>query len=138
MKSNSFLSHAFSDTRSLRVSYADCSVCKSGYSPSLAYTCTRCSEPRQRGLVVIVAVATMLAVCGLGALSAYLLSTNVGDGAKTCIHHGMFRVVPLQGLKNVIIVWQVLTQVSCATGTSSGSEISSPFAYSTHLSISNI
>lgn len=64
---------------------------------------------------MVAAVATILAVCALGALSAYLLSTKVDEGGKTCIHHGMLRAVPLQALKNVVVVWQILTQVRNAT-----------------------
>ena len=112
---NSFQTYALPDSLFFGVPYADCSVCENGYSPSLSYTCTRCSESKRDSLVVVASVATMLAVCALGALSAYLLSTNVDERSKTCIPHGMLRVVPLQAFKNIIVVWQILTQVSDAT-----------------------
>ena len=42
---------------------------------------------------------------------------NVGDAGETCIHPGVFRAVSLQPFKNVIIVWQILTQASYITET---------------------
>lgn len=87
---------------------ADCAICSDGYAESLSYTCGSCSDRKAR-LVAMVAlsITVMLGVAFLG----YMVSKerNARPGGR---FHRLKRLLPLQSLKIVIVVWQILTEVS--------------------------
>lgn len=90
----------------------DCAVCEVGYSPSLAHTCTRCSNSRQNGLVAIAAVVAVVTVCAIAVFLAHLLSTEPEERGVGCLHRRVSRGLPLQAFKIVVVVWQIVTQAS--------------------------
>ncbi|CAM9479810.1 unnamed protein product [Ectocarpus fasciculatus] len=91
-----------------------CAVCGDGYSPSLAHTCTRCSSSRRQGLMVATVFAALVAVGAIVATFRYLLSTEVEERNIGCFHRRIFRAIPLQAFKIIIVVWQILTQFAAA------------------------
>lgn len=50
------------------------------------------------------------------AFAGHLVSTNVEDRRAAYINHTILRGVPLQAFKSVVVVWQILTQVSNTIG----------------------
>lgn len=93
--------------------HTDCSVCTENYSKSLVFTCTKCVDDGG-GIAILVLVA----VFGLGAAIAlymHLVSEEM-DGTRRGIIHRFTTRLPLQSIKIVVVVWQILTQVSrCLT-----------------------
>ncbi|CAB1096488.1 unnamed protein product [Ectocarpus sp. CCAP 1310/34] len=88
----------------------DCSVCETGFAPSLAHTCTRCSSSRRQGLLAVAVIAALVAVFAIVTIFKYLLSTEVDEGNAGCFHRRILRAVPVQTLKIIVVVWQILTQ----------------------------
>eukprot|EP00752_Nemacystus_decipiens_P008612 g7691.t1 len=95
-----------------------CAVCESGYASSLAHTCTRCSGSRRDGLVAAAVIVGTAALCVLVAFCAYLLSAETGERRRGCIHQSVSAKFPLQSLKIIIVVWQILTQFASAANIS--------------------
>ena len=87
-------------------------MCESGYSPSLAHTCTRCSSSRRQGLLAATVIAALVALAVVVAIFKFLLSTKVVEEENVgWFHRRVLRAVPVQALKIVVVVWQILTQV---------------------------
>ena len=94
---------------------ADCSVCQSGYSASLSATCTRCSPSRRQWLLAVTLIVGTITIGAMVAFAVYLMSTNFDSRETTYIHQTFLRRVPLQSFKSIVVVWQILTQVSLVT-----------------------
>ncbi|CAM9874700.1 unnamed protein product [Ectocarpus fasciculatus] len=56
---------------------------------------------------VIAAIVTVVAIM---TMSNFVLSTEVEERNVGCFHRRVLRAVPLQSLKIVVVVWQILTQ----------------------------
>ncbi|CAN0412480.1 unnamed protein product, partial [Pylaiella littoralis] len=86
-----------------------CSVCSEGYSMSLAFTCTKCVNS-DGGVAIMVAVAILI-LCVVIALCKHLVS-----GERDVDHEGIIgrftKHLPLQSIKIVLVVWQIVTQFS--------------------------
>ena len=90
---------------------ADCSVCSKNYVSSLRFTCGECFDR-----TTVIVTATLLLGLALGvviAIISYLVSAEVADARRGIIDYMMQRI-PLQSLKIIIILWQILTQVRTA------------------------
>ncbi|CAN0250034.1 unnamed protein product [Scytosiphon promiscuus] len=92
-----------------------CAVCEPDYSPSLSFTCTRCSRSRSQGLMAATVIAALVIACVVVAIVRYLVSTQLGEERST----GYFRrkvlpAIPLQALKIIVVVWQILIQFADA------------------------
>ena len=90
---------------------ADCSVCSKNYVSSLRFTCGECFDR-----TTVIVTATVLLGLALGvviAIISYLVSAEVADARRGIIDYMMQRI-PLQSLKIIIILWQILTQVRTA------------------------
>eukprot|EP00752_Nemacystus_decipiens_P012585 g11145.t1 len=85
-----------------------CSVCSNGYTAQLGYTCDKCSD--STGGVVIIVVAVIVAVAGGLAVAVYVMSGEVGRTRRGRLFGRLFRNIPLQSVKIVIVAWQILTQ----------------------------
>lgn len=94
---------------------ADCAVCEDGYSAGLAHTCMRCSASKRQGIMAASVVAAFLAVCATAATFRYLLSLEFEETNLVSFHRKVHQAFPLQAFKTVIVVWQILTQVSDST-----------------------
>lgn len=89
---------------------ADCAVCSDGYAESLSYTCSSCSN-RKASVVAMVAlpITVVFGIVFLG----YMVSKESDARPRPVGHfHRLKRLLPLQSLKIVIVVWQILTEVS--------------------------
>lgn len=76
---------------------------------AVAFTCTKCMDSGGSA-----AITSVVAVLGLGAiiiLYMYLQSGEM-DGARDGIIQRVTKRLPLQSLKIIVVVWQILTQVS--------------------------
>eukprot|EP00903_Cladosiphon_okamuranus_P020904 g19197.t1 len=83
-----------------------CSVCSDGYTASLGFACTRCS-----GAWASIVVAVVVAIVGVLLLVALLMHfLPEKDSSGRDFLARVLRRVPVQSLKIVIIVWQILTQ----------------------------
>eukprot|EP00903_Cladosiphon_okamuranus_P011652 g10960.t1 len=82
-----------------------CSVCKEGFMAGLGFRCTECpgKEPR---IVIAVALATV----GVGAVVVAVLYLVSGEVGGEGIVDRVVRHVPLNSLKILIVLWQILTQ----------------------------
>lgn len=86
----------------------DCSVCIDNYVKGTGFTCTKCSE----NIWGIVAAVTTLVISVLIAFAAVKYVMSVEKSTRPGIIARIFRRVPLQSVKIVIVAWQILTQVS--------------------------
>lgn len=91
--------------------FTDCAVCDTDYSPSLAHTCTECSSSRRQRLMAATAIAAIVAVLAIVAIFQYMVSTDLQHRTTRCFHSKVLRAVPVQSLKIIVVVWQILTQV---------------------------
>lgn len=91
----------------------DCAVCETGYAPSLAHTCTRCSSTRREGSIASTVIAALVTVSATVTIFQYMLSIQHEEGIVGCFYRWVLRAVPLQAFKIIAVVWQILTQV-CA------------------------
>ena len=92
----------------------DCALCETGYSPSLSHTCTQCSSSRRQGTIAAVVIAAIIAAV-LSVVTSFnlLLSTEVEERNTGWFHRRVLEAVPVQALKIIVVVWQILTQVWC-------------------------
>lgn len=79
---------------------------------TLSFTCTECVD--SRGGIAIMVVVAVFSLCAIIALSMHLVSGEM-DGARQGIVHCVTKRLPLQSIKIVVVVWQILTQVSDTT-----------------------
>ena len=102
--------------RVFRDTHVDCAVCETGYSSSLTtHACTRCSSSRRKGLMTAVAViGTLVGGLVVVLICRYVLSTELGEEKIGFFRRRVLRAVPLQALKIIVVVWQILTQVHLA------------------------
>ncbi|CBJ33597.1 conserved unknown protein [Ectocarpus siliculosus] len=91
-----------------------CAVCETDYSSSLAHTCKHCSSSRRRGLTVIAAIAVIVTVLAFAAVFQYMLSTEHEEGIFGCFRRRVLGAVPVESLKIIVVVWQILTQFADA------------------------
>lgn len=75
---------------------------------SLAFTCSKCVDDRG-GIAILVVVGVFV----LGAVFALFMHLVWGEmeGARRGIIHRFTKRLPLQSIKIVVVVWQILTQV---------------------------
>lgn len=99
----------------MRAPEADCSVCQSGYSLSQSRACSGCTEGRRKWSLAMTLVAGGILFYVMAAFMNNFMSTGLEEQETTYIQQVIFRRIPLQAFKNVIIVWQILTQASNAT-----------------------
>lgn len=76
---------------------------------SLAFTCTECVNS-DGGIAIMVAVAILILCVGM-ALCKHLVSGE-RDGAHEGIIGRFIKHLPLQSIKIVVVVWQIVTQAS--------------------------
>ncbi|CAM9755964.1 unnamed protein product [Ectocarpus fasciculatus] len=95
-----------------------CAVCETGYSSSLAHTCTRCSSSRRQGLMAATIIGALVAVLMIVLVCRYVLSAELEEEKTGWFHRRVLRVVPLQALKIIVVVWQILTQFAAAANVS--------------------
>ncbi|CAM9340915.1 unnamed protein product, partial [Hapterophycus canaliculatus] len=94
-----------------------CAVCETGYSPSPYHTCTRCSTSRRQGVVAATVLAALFAVFAVLTVLRLLVSTEVEEGNTGFFRRRVLRAVPVQALKIIVVVWQILTQFADAANT---------------------
>ncbi|CAN0093617.1 unnamed protein product [Ectocarpus sp. 4 AP-2014] len=95
-----------------------CSVCEPDYSPSFSYTCTQCSSSRRQGLLAAIVIVAIVAAFATVAIFKSLLSAELQDSNMRCFHGRVRQAVPVQALKIIVVVWQILTQFAAAANTS--------------------
>lgn len=104
--------HSYAATCSLRPpllsSRADCSLCISGYAPTLVYNCSKCPGGDIATIVAILVVTFALFVSAV--FVAYMVS---GEQETTHwrIVHRLSERLPLQTIKIVIVTWQIIAEV---------------------------
>lgn len=90
---------------------SDCSVCSANYTATLAFTCSQCSDGKLAVVVVILAIAFLAALAFVWNMVAiHQEDATLGVAVR------VQKVLPLQSIKIIVVVWQIVTQVStCAT-----------------------
>lgn len=83
-------------------------MCSEGYADSLSYTCKSCSDGTATAMAF---VASPVAVI-LGLVFVAYMVTKERDAQRSRQYHRLKQLLPLQSLKIVIVVWQILTEVS--------------------------
>lgn len=63
------------------------------------------------GLLAATIIATSVAMFAVVAIFRFLVSTEIEERNTGCFHRRVLRAVPVQALKIVVVVWQILTQV---------------------------
>lgn len=86
----------------------DCSVCSEGHTGTLSFTCIECVNSRG-GVAIVISVGIIVLFAGI-ALCMHLVSGEV-DGARPGIIHRVIKRLPVQSIKIVVVMWQILTQV---------------------------
>ncbi|CAM9614990.1 unnamed protein product [Ectocarpus sp. 12 AP-2014] len=109
-----------------------CAVCETDYSPSLAHACTWCSSSRRQGLIAATVVTAIVAVFAVAVIFKFLSSTEAEEGDVGCFHRRVLRAVPVQALKIIVVVWQILTQFADAAN------VTYPGVYQDFLSVIDI
>eukprot|EP00752_Nemacystus_decipiens_P009914 g8846.t1 len=84
-----------------------CSICSSGYTGGLGFTCSKCSN--SAGGIVLAAVFAVMALVVVIAIVVYVMSGKAGTGKRGIVER-LGRYIPLQSVKIVIVAWQILTQ----------------------------
>ncbi|CAM9855884.1 unnamed protein product, partial [Ascophyllum nodosum] len=84
-----------------------CSVCSENYAPSLGFTCRECSK-RSVGTAMAVVLTVLALTIGI-IIVRHLLYMNV-EGDRRGVVDRVMRRVPLQSVKIIVTVWQILTQ----------------------------
>lgn len=84
-------------------------MCSDGYSKTVAFTCTECVKTG--GSVAIMVVAAVFVLFGGVALYMHLMSGEM-DGARRGIVAWLTKRLPLQSIKILVVVWQIVTQAS--------------------------
>lgn len=95
-----------SDFRALR---EDCAVCAKGFASRIQYKCEKCEE-EEGGMALIAVFAVIVALLGL-ALIWYLILAENGLKGRGLVRRIM-RNMPVQSIKIMIVVWQIITQVT--------------------------
>ncbi|CAN0353583.1 unnamed protein product [Ectocarpus sp. 6 AP-2014] len=84
-----------------------CSVCSEGYAVSLVFTCTKCVDDRG-GIALLVVVGVF--VLGAAIVLYMHLVLEETDGASRGVIHRLTERLPLQSMKIVVVVWQIVSQ----------------------------
>lgn len=82
----------------------DCSVCSKHYTATLAFSCGHCGGENVAVVILVLAIASIAAV----AFVWYMVSTKQEGTARGRVE----KVLPLQSIKIVVVVWQIVAQVS--------------------------
>ena len=90
---------------------ADCSVCEKGYSSTLAFTCKKCSDSNTTTVLTVAIVVMVIAAAGGAYLTVYLVSMEPERVRMTRPHVRLLQYIPLQAIKTLVVLWQILTQV---------------------------
>ena len=85
-------------------------MCSKTYAASLGFACNKCSDNAAGGIALAVAMAVVFLLASVAFLS-YMLSGEM-EGVNQGIVARVMRFIPLQSVKIVIVIWQILTQVS--------------------------
>ncbi|CAN0196399.1 unnamed protein product [Ectocarpus sp. 12 AP-2014] len=104
-----------------------CAVCSDGFAESLSFTCSSCSDGKAT-VVALVALPIMV-ILGLIFL-VYMVSKErerERDAPPAGPWHRLKQLLPLQSLKIMIVVWQILTELA------SVATVSFPDAYEQFL-----
>lgn len=56
-------------------------------------------------------VAALVSAFAIGTITKFLLSTDFEERNAGCFHRRVLPALPLQALKIIVVVWQILTQV---------------------------
>ena len=95
-------------------SVADCSICNETYVSGMNFSCQKCSD-RAISITTVAILVVLATAIGLTTVSYLVSAEGVGGGRG--IVKAIMRRVPMQSVKIVIVVWQVLTQVREAAAT---------------------
>lgn len=90
--------------------YTDCSVCSEGYTASLGFVCTKCSDDIAGG-ITIAAVGSIIFVFVFIAFIIHMLSGMSKDADRGLVAR-VTSFIPLHTVKIIVVVWQIITQVS--------------------------
>ena len=55
-------------------------------------------------------IGAVIAVCVVVLFCRYALSAEAEEEEIGCLHRRVLRAIPLQALKIIVVVWQILTQ----------------------------
>lgn len=105
------MSNSFDPHTPTRFVLADCAVCEDGYSPTLAYTCSKCSN----GEGIAFAAIVLLVVAAAVVVVIFHLVSDNRDETNTRFKR-LTKALPVQGFKTVVVAWQILTQVRTPVG----------------------
>jgi len=84
-----------------------CSICSDGHSMTLSFTCEECMDTEAGS--ALMAIVVLVAMVAMLLLFKYLVSGEM-DVKKQGIVHKTLKRLPLQSIKILIVVWQILTQ----------------------------
>ena len=90
----------------------DCAICSEGYTAQFGFVCNKCSSSTA-GIVLAAFLAVVAALIVAVAVVSYATSGE-GNGKGQGLVERVARYIPLQSVKIVIVVWQILTQVHLA------------------------
>lgn len=62
-------------------------------------------------MVAIAAIAALVAVLAVATICKFLLTAEVEEGNIGWFRRRVLRAIPVQALKIIVVVWQILTQV---------------------------
>ena len=76
---------------------------------ALAFTCTKCTDSGAS-----IAIISVVIVLGLGAIIVLYMHLVSGEmsGAREGIVQRVTKRLPVQSIKIIVVIWQILTQVS--------------------------
>lgn len=89
---------------------SDCSVCGKGYTPSHGFVCSKCPDNATGGIVLIAIMAIML-LLAFAAFFSYVFSEEMEDAGQGLVAR-VTHFIPLQSIKIIIVMWQILTRVN--------------------------
>ncbi|CAN0218885.1 unnamed protein product [Ectocarpus sp. 4 AP-2014] len=103
-----------------------CAVCAEGYTRGVGYTCSRCDAGRRNWTIGVALVLVAVAVV-TGALGVRYLGSSAERAVGWRIRSRFERSTVSQGLKIVIVSWQIVSQFSAVAS------VTYPDAYETFV-----
>lgn len=88
---------------------SDCSVCSKNYSASFGFVCEKCFNNAAGSIIFVVVIGAGVSFVFAVFLS-YMLSGETENRDRRIVAR-VTRYFPLQSIKIIIVVWQILTQV---------------------------
>ena len=86
-------------------------MCEEDYFTTLTFTCNKCSSSSRTAALVLVTIMMGGAAVGVVLVTAFLVTVEPAEARMTRWDVKLLRSLPLQAIKILVSMWQILTEV---------------------------